>query len=321
MLILGILGLILFIISILITIYALRYIKQQHQYNEEIDEQNKELEKHNKELEEANKHNLQVFNDTIKNIEIQQEKLNNLDKIIDIKSKDQIELSRKAYENYCLTLEQLYKEQEEDYDKYKDALETSYSNLQLKLMREADEAQADLDKIKATRAAAFEAQLREQEIKQQLSFYCLKIKDSDLDDIKILNKIKGQLHEPRILNMLIWTTYFQKPMTTLCNNIVGTDVKCGIYKITNQLNNMCYIGQSVDISKRWKDHAKCGLGIDTPVKNKLYQSMLEDGLQNFSFEVLEFCPKDQLNEKERYYINLYDSYNYGFNNNTGVKGD
>ena len=113
--------------------------------------------------------------------------------------------------------------------------------------------------------------------------------------------------------MLIWSTYFQKPMTNLCNNVIGTEIKSGIYKITNQKDNLCYIGQAVDLARRWKDHAKCGLGIDTPASNKLYQSMIEDGIWNFSFEVLEECPREQLNEKEKYYINLYDSKNYGYN--------
>ena len=65
---------------------------------------------------------------------------------------------------------------------------------------------------------------------------------------------------------------------TSINNILGTAVVCGIYKITNQKTNMCYIGQAADVAKRWKDHAKCGLGIDTPANNKLYKAMQEDGL-------------------------------------------
>ena len=73
-----------------------------------------------------------------------------------------------------------------------------------------------------------------------------------------------------------------------------------------------------DIASRWKDHAKCGLHIDTPAGNKLYQSMQEYGIQNFSWEVLEEVPPALLNEKEKYYIELYDSYNYGFNSNRGI---
>jgi len=50
-------------------------------------------------------------------------------------------------------------------------------------------------------------------------------------------------------------------MTALCDRVLGKKVICGIYKITNLLTNECYIGQSVNISDRWKQHCKCGLGI------------------------------------------------------------
>ena len=86
---------------------------------------------------------------------------------------------------------------------------------------------------------------------------------------------------------------------------MGTNTKCGIYKITNLVSNQAYIGQSVDIASRFKQHIKCGLGIDAPASNKLYKSMIEDGVWNFSFELLEECPKDKLNERESFWIDLY----------------
>jgi group I intron endonuclease len=107
-------------------------------------------------------------------------------------------------------------------------------------------------------------------------------------------------------------------MTTLCNNVVGTYMKSGIYKITNQKTKECYIGQAVDIASRWKQHAKCMLDIDTPAGNKLYKAAQEYGIWNFSWEILEECPHEQLNEKEQYYIDLYDSYNFGYNQNKGI---
>jgi hypothetical protein len=61
------------------------------------------------------------------------------------------------------------------------------------------------------------------------------------------------------------------------------------------------------------------LGIDTPAGNKLYKAMQEVGLENFSFELLEECSKDELNEKEKYYIELYQSYEFGYNSNAGIK--
>lgn len=47
--------------------------------------------------------------------------------------------------------------------------------------------------------------------------------------------------------------------------------------------------------------------------------MIENGIWNFSWELIEQCPKEQLDEKEKYYIKLYQSYEYGFNSNTGNK--
>ena len=93
---------------------------------------------------------------------------------------------------------------------------------------------------------------------------------------------------------------------------------CGIYKITNTINNLVYIGQAVDVATRWKNHAKAGLGIDTPANNKLYKAMQEDGLENFSFELLEECSRAELNEKEKWYISLYQSDQFGYNSNSGV---
>lgn len=47
--------------------------------------------------------------------------------------------------------------------------------------------------------------------------------------------------------------------------------------------------------------------------------MLEYGLDSYSWELLEECPREKLDEKEKYYINLYDAYNYGFNSTKGNK--
>lgn len=126
----------------------------------------------------------------------------------------------------------------------------AYDQEQDRLIAATAHIKEDLDKIRATRASTQEALLKEQQIKENMSFYSLNPNQNDLDDIQALERIKPKLHQPRILSMLIWSTYFQKPMTQLCNNIVGLKEVCGIYKITNQKTNQCYIGQSVDIAKR-----------------------------------------------------------------------
>ena len=232
---------------------------------------------------------------------------------------NQQEMSSNAFKNYCDILEKKYKEVEEEHDMEIEALNTAYSNLQLKLLREADEVRSDLDKIKATRAAAIEAARREKDIENNLTFYCLDISDADKIDIAKLEALKPSLNKPRVLSMLIWQTWFQKPLKALSANVVGATDATGIYKITNIKTKECYIGQAMHIKERWAEHAKCGLGIDTPAGNKLYKAIQEFGLWNFSFEVLEECPREQLNEKEKYYIDLYSSYDYGYNSTRGNK--
>lgn len=241
--------------------------------------------------------------------------LSTIQKAID----NQQEMSSNAFKNYCDILEKKYKEVEEEHDMEIEALNTAYSNLQLKLLREADEVRSDLDKIKATRTAAIEAARREKDIESNLTFYCLDISDADKRDIAKLEALKPSLNKPRVLSMLIWQTWFQKPLKALSANVVGATDVTGIYKITNIKTKECYIGQAMHIKERWAEHAKCGLGIDTPAGNKLYKAIQEFGLWNFSFEVLEVCPKNQLNEKEKYYIDLYSSYDYGYNSTRGNK--
>ena len=95
----------------------------------------------------------------------------------------------------------------------------------------------------------------------------------------------------------------------------------GIYKITNKINNKSYIGQSIDIKIRWLQHIYEGKR-NNP-QGKLYSAMFKEGIDNFSFEVLEECPLDQnvLNEKERQWIEYYNSYENGYNSTKGGQGE
>ena len=304
--------------------------------NEDIIQQNNTIEEKNKELRQISE-SLKIekimvsnqLNDLQNEHKREKERLRDLQDTINTTIDNQSQLAQTAYENYCKNLEnkKRIKEQEilesEEWlnkalEKHQEEVLNNMEILDSKYKKEKDKIEEDLEQLKATRAAIIQANIKEKEIEENSTFYCLTISEIDKADIKMLENIKPQLNKPRVLSMLIWSTFFQKPMTTLCNNIIGTSTVTGIYKITNQVTKECYIGQSVDISKRWKDHAKCGLGIDTPAGNKLYKAMQTYGIWNFSWEVLEQCSKDLLDEKEKYYIELYDSYNFGYNSNTGI---
>ena len=97
----------------------------------------------------------------------------------------------------------------------------------------------------------------------------------------------------------------------------------GIYKIENLINGKVYIGQSINIKERWNEHklinSRASKDALKKQKYPLYLAFQKYGLENFSFEVLEECPREQLNEKEKYYIDLYSSYDYGYNSTRGNK--
>ena len=284
--------------------------KERIQINEDIKKQNAELEQNYFQL-------VQQEQNIKKEVEKDLETLKNVKEAASDALNSQQEISQKAFENYCEILSKQYDEKTAEYDNLTAKLDEAYSDIQNKIIADIDAQNSELEKIRATRAALIEAQIKEKEIQENKDFYRLIPTENDKDDIHRLERVKKDLHNPRILSMLIWQTFFQKNMTSLCNNVLGTKTVTGIYKITNLNNNMCYIGQAVDIASRWKEHAKCGLGIDTPAGNKLYAAMKSDGIWNFSWELLEKCDRVDLDEKEKYYISLYQSYEFGYNSNKG----
>lgn len=80
---------------------------------------------------------------------------------------------------------------------------------------------------------------------------------------------------------------------------------CGIYKITNLINGKVYIGQSCHIKQRWQEHKRISRRKNST--QKLYIAFNEYGLENFLFEIIELCPKEELLKREEYYINFYQS--------------
>ncbi len=178
--------------------------------------------------------------------------------------------------------------------------------------------QKELDKLRASLTAGVEARLREQEKKDKIEFYKLSASNEDLSDIQMLENLKASFHKPVVLSKLIWSQYFQKQTTELCDRVLGKGIVCGIYKITNLITEQCYVGQSLNIAQRWKEHVKCGLGIQASATNTLYKSMQKDKIWNFTFELIQKCPKQQLNEKEKYWIQMYQSNKFGLNSNRGV---
>ena len=180
-------------------------------------------------------------------------------------------------------------------------------------------AEERLESLVQTEKAAKAVLLKQKEQRDRIDDYRLIPSDSELIEIKELEEIKKELRKPRVLSMLIWQTFWQPLAKVKFPIILQDKTKMGIYKITNIKTQECYVGQSVDIYKRWCEHCKAGLGIDTPPGNKLYKAIQSEGLENFTFELLSQCKQNELNERERYFIKLFQADTYGYNSNMGIK--
>lgn len=87
-----------------------------------------------------------------------------------------------------------------------------------------------------------------------------------------------------------------------------------IYKITNNINGKSYIGQTTDYKRRFQEHRQLGYGSE---QNKLlYYAFKKYGIENFSFEVIE-DKTPNYNEREKYWIAYYDSFENGYNMTEG----
>lgn len=182
--------------------------------------------------------------------------------------------------------------------------------------QEVSSVEEQLATLRAKADAAIAAAKREEEKLLEIDKYKILVTDLDLLEINRLREIAPYFRNARAIYKIIWETYYRNLTTEMINRVVGAGTHTGVYKLTNLKNQKVYIGQAADISERFKQHIKCGLGIDTP-SNMLYTAMMKDGVENFTFEVLEECDRATLNDREKYYISFYRAQEHGYNMSRG----
>lgn len=197
-------------------------------------------------------------------------------------------------------------------------LALNYEQNKLRYNEEINKIKSELDTFKTAREAIINDQKRQEEMETNQKFYMLQISQYDKEDIIQLRTIEPKLHNKEVLNKLIFETYYRRPMADLFGRISGNNKPCGIYKITNIKNKKAYIGKSVEIiPKRWTEHIKTSLNIGSISHTKIHDAMKEHGIENFTFEILEECSKEKLNEREKYWIAFYETNTYGYNIKSG----
>lgn len=90
----------------------------------------------------------------------------------------------------------------------------------------------------------------------------------------------------------------------------------GIYMILNTINGKIYIGKSINIERRWKEE------LNGQLNAHIRRSMDKYGIANFKFSVILECEAEELDEKEKFYIDFYNSHHrdFGYNKTLGGEG-
>lgn len=195
--------------------------------------------------------------------------------------------------------------------------ELDYNTNKEYLTRDLEATRLELNDLKLKREAYIEALKAEEKRQEERAFYTISLSNENIDDIRILRSIEDKLNNKEALNKLVYDVFIKKPLNDLLLRIIGTTTYSGIYKITNLNNQRAYIGRSVDVKKRLTEHVKGAFNIATIADQEIHRVMGREGINNFSFEVLEKVEKDKLNEREKYWIDFYQTQSYGYNQNKG----
>lgn len=175
----------------------------------------------------------------------------------------------------------------------------------------------EIEAYSAKQAAISEAIMRQRAVEEQQDFYRVCLSDEALSDITELQIVRQKLKKPEILDKIIYDTYVAKPVLEMIKRVLQNSTCSGIYKITCQKTKEIYIGKSTDIKNRWQQHCKTAFNCGTIASSILHRKMQQYGIENFTFELLESVPKDQLSEREKFYINFYKSKEVGLNERNG----
>ena len=211
-------------------------------------------------------------------------------------------------------------------NKYR-TIQLEYANNKMAVTKEEiEKAEEELKRIfqtleveRSKRDAINKEILRQRKIAEEQDFYKIRFTEADKKDIEILRPIAPRLQHPEVINKIIWSSYYQKPLAELRKRLLPNGDVSGIYKITRIKTNEIYIGQSTSIDRRFQDHVKTALGVGTLANSQFHRVMSEDGPENFYFEILEEVEKDKLREKESYYISWFKSDKFGLNTLSGDK--
>ena len=303
---------ILFIINVVLIVLCL---KEKHElsktnfYNqEEQNQQKKALEEIEQKIALSKQQNQALeaeINDKLVQVNAAQERYDTLTANLTQIQDTYDVLVKQAEQNYVAELEELKRKNKEEIDEANLITQVAIN----KINGQVDDCQ----KLYASLISSYQIANEESDARRHVQISLTTREDIDF----MLNYVSSRLKNPTIISKLIWSEYFQKPTNDMLDFVLPSRDCAGIYKITNDETKEAYIGRSVSVRKRLTDHIKSALGIDTIADQHVHQVMREKGIWNFTFELIEECPREKLNEREKYYIEFFHTDQYGYNQKAG----
>ena len=174
-----------------------------------------------------------------------------------------------------------------------------------------------INEYSAKQAAINEAIMRQRALEEQQDFYRVCLGPEAANDVEILNAARRNLKKPEIIDKIIYDNYIGKPVLEMIKRVLQNTTCSGIYKITCIKTGEIYIGKSTDVKSRWQQHCKSAFNCGTIAHSLLHTKMKQYGIEQFTFELVEQVPKEQLSEREKFYINFYQTKETGLNERNG----
>lgn len=213
---------------------------------------------------------------------------------------------------------------EAEQEKMQKAAQESFEKAMAEMDVQAEAARAQIEiltkeiaEYSAKQTAINEAILRQRALEEQQDFYRVCLGPEAANDVEILKEARRNLKKPEIIDKIIYDNYIAKPVLEMIKRVLQNTTCSGIYKITCIKTGEIYIGKSVDIKSRWQQHCKSAFNCGTIAHSLLHTKMKQYGIENFTFELVEQVPKEQLSEREKFYIDFYKTKETGLNERNG----
>ena len=194
----------------------------------------------------------------------------------------------------------------------------AYLTEQANLMKkQIQDAANEIAKYAAKQTAINEAILRQRKLEEERDFFRVCLDAEAMEDIAVLQEAKKNLKKSEIIDKIIYDNYISKSVLEMLKRVLQNTTCSGIYKITCTKTGEAYIGKSTDVKSRWQQHCKSAFNCGTIAQSLLHKKMRQHGIENFTFELIEKVPKDQLSEREKFYIQFYQTKEVGLNERNG----